>query len=58
MSGEAELPNRIDRPSTKYLEVEGFYVTGLPWQRGSREYDLPLHIRMLINRVTVPASKN
>jgi hypothetical protein len=58
-SGEAQLPNSIDRPDSKYLfaEVEGFYLCGLPWQPGSREYDLPLHIRMLVNRITVPAPK-
>src|SRR3954452_8000341 len=58
-SGEATLPNSIDRPDSKYLfaEIEGFYVCGLPWQLGSREYDLPLRVQMLVNRITVPAPK-
>jgi hypothetical protein len=59
ISGEARFPNSIDRPDAKYVfaEVEGFYVCGLPWLPGSREYDLPLHIRILVNRITVPAPK-
>lgn len=57
--GEAKFPNSLDRPDAKYLfaEVEGFYLCGLPWRSGSREYDLPLHVQMLINRITVPAPR-
>jgi hypothetical protein len=58
-SGEAQFPNSIDGPDSKYLfaEVEGFYLCGLPWEPGSREYDLPLRVQMLVNRITVPAPK-
>ena len=55
-NGKVELPNNLDAQNMKYVfaELEGFYVTGLPWQRGSREYELPLHVRVLVNRVSVP----
>ena len=56
MEGLAQIPNAFDVASSKYVfaETEGMYLTGLPWFRGSREYDLPMRAIILVNRITVP----
>jgi hypothetical protein len=53
--GAAELPNHLDNAGVKYLFAElpgAFYVTGLRWSPGRREYNLPLHVVVLVNRAT------
>ncbi|MEK6263099.1 MAG: hypothetical protein AABP62_31355, partial [Planctomycetota bacterium] len=55
--GVATFPVSYDSSRTKYLfaELSPLLLTGVRWSAGRREYNLPLRVEPLVNRVTVKA---
>jgi hypothetical protein len=57
--GEATIPARFDANSTQYIlaELSPLLISGVRWSAGRREYNLPLQVEPLVNRITVPAKR-
>jgi hypothetical protein len=57
--GVATFPATYDSPRTKCLVAEfpELLLTGVSWSPGRREYNLPLRIEPLLNRVTVTVKR-
>jgi hypothetical protein len=53
--GVAVVPASYDVSTSKYIlaDIQPFLVTGVRWTLGRREYNLPLQVEPLVNRLTV-----